>query len=274
MMPGIQERFEMVRPAIEAVGAALIRLRSTGISGKESFAGQLKTAVDKAAEAWLLEYILSFYPTDCILAEETFEEKGDVWAAPSAFWTVDALDGTRSFVEGFDGFCVQVAYIVDGTPVLGIIHEPVRQVTYWAIRGGGAHKQRLDEKPQKLCLPPYSSWPSQSVFVDSTYPRGPIGQLLTLNNGQFLECGSIGLKICRVADGEAHVFAKALTFKIWDVAPGQLILTEVGGRLALWDDSDILYDTQQVYFDDLVAAPEGLFPLVVHQLSKLTSGEA
>jgi len=106
--------------------------------------------------------------------------------------------------------------------------------------------------------------------VDSTYPRGPIGQLLTLNNGQFLECGSIGLKICRVADGEAHVFAKALTFKIWDVAPGQLVLTEAGGRLALWDDSDILYGTQQVYFDDLVAAPKGLFPLVMQQLSKLT----
>ena len=270
----IQGRFKVARAAVEAVGAALMFLRGKDTSGWQSFGGQLKTPVDKAAEAWILEYIRSFYPTDRILAEESFEEKGECWDAPSAFWSVDALDGTRSFVEGFGGFCTQVAYIHDCAPLLGVIHEPVRKITYWAIRGYGAYKQHLGGKPQKLCLPLYSSWPSQSVFVDSTYPRGPVGQLLKINNGKFLECGSIGLKICRVADGEAHVFAKALTFKIWDVAPGQLILTEAGGKLALWGDLDILYNTQQVYFDDLVAASEGLFPLVVQQLSKLTSREA
>ncbi len=272
-LKSIQARFSVARAAVEAVGAALMSLRDKDTSTRESLGGQLKTPVDKAAESWIVTYILSFYPSDHILAEESFEEQGDLWDAPPAFWTVDSLDGTRSFIEGFDGFCVQVAYIVDGAPVLGIIHEPVRRMTYWAIRGCGAYKQRLDGKPQQLRLPVYSSWPTKPVFVDSTYPKGPIGQLLAAHNGQFLECGSIGLKICRVAEGDAHVFAKALTFKLWDVAPGQLLLGEAGGRLTLWDDSDIFYNTQQVYFDNLIAAPKGLFPVLVPHLSKLTSGE-
>ena len=273
-LQSIPVRFRVARDAVEAVGAALMFLRGRHNHGWESPGGQLKTPVDKAAEGWICGYILGFYPTDRILAEESFEGENHTWDAPSAFWTVDALDGTRSYIEGFGGFCVQVSYVVGGVPLLGIIHEPVRQVTYYATRGCGAYKQHLNGKPQKLCVPCYSSWPSRPVFVDSTYPKDTIGQLLALHDGQFLECGSIGLKICRVAEGEAHVFAKALTFKIWDVAPGHLILAEADGRLTLWDGPDIHYDTQQVYFDNLVAAPEGLFPLVVQQLSKLTSGEA
>ena len=82
-----------------------------------------------------------FYPADAILAEEAFEQKKAAWTAPASFWTVDALDGTASFVDGFEGFCIQAAYIVDGAPVLGVIHEPVRQMTYWAIRGAGAYRR-------------------------------------------------------------------------------------------------------------------------------------
>ncbi len=272
-LQSIQARFSIARATVEAVGAALMSLRDKDTFARESLGGQLKTPVDKAAESWIVTYILSFYPSDRVLAEESFEEQGDPWDAPSAFWTVDSLDGTRSFIGGFDGFCVQVAYVVDGAPVLGIIHEPVRQMTYWAIRGHGAYKQQLNSKLQRLHLPVYSGWPTRPVFVDSTYPKGPIGQLLAAHNGQFLECGSIGLKICRVAEGDAHVFAKALTFKLWDVAPGQLLLDEAGGRLTLWDGSDIFYNTQQVYFDNLIAVPESLSPVLVQRISKLTNGE-
>jgi 3'-phosphoadenosine 5'-phosphosulfate (PAPS) 3'-phosphatase len=85
-------------------------------------------------------------------------------------------------------------------------------------------------------------------------------------SGEFIECGSIGLKICRVADGSADVFAKELTFKLWDVAPGDLILREAGGRLGLWTGEAIPFNTKQVYFENLLAAPSGLFELVMEEL--------
>lgn len=270
----IEDRLRVARTAAEAVGAALMQLRGHVPFKGESSGDQLKTPVDKAAEAWILAYILSFYPTDCILAEESFEGKNSHWDVPPAFWTVDALDGTRSFVGGFDGFCVQIGYISDGVPVLGIVHEPVRRITYWGIRGQGAYRQPLDGGAQRLCLPLYSAWPLSSVFVDSTAPSGIVGELLALHNGRHLECGSIGLKICRVAEGEAHVFAKALTFKLWDVAPGQVVLAEAGGKLALWDGSDILYGSGRIYWENLVVAPGGLLSLTVQDLSALSIREA
>jgi len=241
-------------------------LRGKDTSSRQSSGGQLKTPVDKAAEEWVVRYILSFYPTDRILAEESFEEKGGVWDAPSAFWTVDALDGTRSFVKGFDGFCVQVAYVEAGQVKLGVVHEPVQHVSYWALEGQGAFRQTEHGECQRLQVQHPISWPPKPVFVDSTRPNGLVARLMANHSGQFLECGSIGLKICRVADGTAHVFTKALTFKLWDTAPGDLILQEASGRLGLWSGKRVPYGGKQVYFENLLAASRPLFELAVLEL--------
>lgn len=267
-LQSIQGRFRVARAAVEAVGAALMFLRGKDTSCWQSFGGQLKTSADRAAEGWIVEYILSFYPTDSILAEESFEEKGGVWDAPSAFWTVDALDGTRSFVEGFDGFCVQVAYVEAGQVKLGVVHEPVRHASYWALEGQGAFRQTEHGECQRLQVQLLTGWPPRPVFIDSTRPNGPVGRLMANHSGQFSECGSIGLKICRVADGTAHVFAKALTFKLWDTAPGDLILQEAGGRLGRWSGERVPYGGRQVYFENLLAASRTLFDLAVLELSR------
>ena len=48
----------------------------------------------------------------------------------------------------------------------------------------------------------------------------------------YLECGSIGLKICRVAEGHADFFVKDVPVRDWDVAAPQLVLEEAGGQLS------------------------------------------
>ena len=217
----------------------------------------------------MVEYLRSIYPGDAFLAEEAFEQKSSVWTAPPAYWTVDALDGTASFVDGFAGFCIQVAYIVDGKPMLGVDHEPMNRTTYWAIRGAGAYRQRARGKPQKLSLTPVRRWPRRPVFIDSTPPKGAVGRLFTIRSGRFLECGSTGVKICRVAEGKAQVLAKPNRYKLWDIAPGHLILNEAGGHLALFDGSEVSYSTKEVHLPNMLASPKGLFSTLVKELAQL-----
>ena len=69
------------------------------------------------------------------------------------------------------------------------------------------------------------------------------------------------MKICRVAEGKAQVLAKPNRYKLWDIAPGHLILAEAGGRLSLWDGSDVPYQTTEVHLPNMLAAPKGLLPL-------------
>lgn len=256
------ERLAIARQAVESAGAALLRL-PRGVRAEEK-GDQLKTAADQAAEGWVIGYLNAHFPGDRILAEEEFEARTTGWDAPSAYWTVDALDGTRSFVDGFDGFCVQVAYIEDGTVRIGVVYEPVLDQTYFATLGGGAFRQRRGELPQQLAS---RRWTERPRFVDSTQPSGLAGEWYTRHAATFMELGSIGLKICRVADGSADVFLKALGFKLWDVAPGGLILAEAGGQLGLWDGSPVAFDGALVRFRDIVATHADLFDEVVRELS-------
>jgi 3'(2'), 5'-bisphosphate nucleotidase len=268
-MPGkeLQSRLAAARDAVEALGPALLRLRQGRTYARYLSGDPYKTSADRAAEAWMVEYLTSIFPETAVLAEEAFEQKQAPWTAPPAYWTIDALDGTASFVDGYDGFCVQVAYIVDGAPVLGIVHEPVRRMTYWATRGGGAYRQGPRRQPQQLRLEPVVRWPRRPVFIDSTRPKGAAGRLFAARGGRFLECGSTGVKICRVAEGKAHVLAKSNRYKLWDIAPGHVILAEAGGQLALWDGSEIPYHTTAVHIPNMLAAPAGLLPSLVDELA-------
>ena len=267
----LQSRLAAARDAVEALGPALLSLRRRKTYARYLSGDPYKTSADRAAESWVVEYLSSIFPTDAFLAEEAFEQKQAPWTAPVAYWAVDALDGTASFVDGFDGFCVQAAYIVDGAPVLGVVHEPARRATYWALRGAGAYRQGPRGKAQKLKLKPIQTWPRHPVFIDSTLPKGPAGSLFSQRSCRFLECGSTGVKICRVAEGKAQVLAKPNRYKLWDIAPGHVILTEAGGRLALWDGSEVPYHTTAVHIPNMLAAPEGLFPLLVDELARLKS---
>jgi len=71
------------------------------------------------------------------------------------------------------------------------------------------------------------------IFIDN-YPE-PIPEIQLLMNknpySRYLECGSIGLKICRVAEGQANIFFKNVVLKDWDLVPPGLIIQEAGGSL-------------------------------------------
>ena len=57
------------------------------------------TEVDQAAEAAIIETLLTAYPGHGILAEESGSEHG---AKDSEFvWIIDPLDGTTNFIHGF-----------------------------------------------------------------------------------------------------------------------------------------------------------------------------
>jgi 3'(2'), 5'-bisphosphate nucleotidase len=84
--------------------------------------------------------------SDVIISEEgdtTFTTQGAATgsvkgAAPSRFWLVDPLDGTRDFIAKLDTFVVCIALIENGEPILGVIHSPVTDEIWWAEKGNGA----------------------------------------------------------------------------------------------------------------------------------------
>ena len=57
---------------------------------------------------------------------------------PGEWWSVDAVEGNVNHVHGQPQWCVSIALIRDGVPVLAVVRQPAADLTYTAVRGGGA----------------------------------------------------------------------------------------------------------------------------------------
>ena len=67
-----------------------------------------------------------------------------------AFWCIDPMDGTLAFTRDQPGFSVSIALVArDGTPLLGVVYDPVQKTLYHGVLGGGAYRngERLSALP-------------------------------------------------------------------------------------------------------------------------------
>lgn len=250
----LKKRLDLVKLACISLGEALLKCRSQRdiIKTKLMFSGQLKSVLDVAAENWIINFLQAGYPKDNFLAEERYETSPKYFKSSKNYWLIDALDGTKSYFENYETFCIQAAFVQGGRPVLGIVHAPLLEKTYWALRGGGAY---LKERTRHKRIFVAKNRLNNLSYIDNR----PVAEqkakfLQSINVKRFIEAGSFGLKICQVAEGKADIFFKPVEFKIWDTAPGDLILQESGGIISLLNGRRIDYSGRRIYQHGLIAA--------------------
>jgi 3'(2'), 5'-bisphosphate nucleotidase len=192
-----------------------------------------KTDADWRAHQLIADGLTQLFPSVEIISEESPVHTN---TRPSAYWLIDPIDGTASWYHGFDGFVTQAAFITNGQPLYGIIHAPIAEKTWSAVRGDGAY---LNGSRMPLLKPN-----QRLIMTDNTpIPHGvtkDIAALLSVTD--YLESGSLGLKSVLIADGTADLFVKDVCVRDWDLAPSAVILHEVGGRLSLTNGDPYVFD--------------------------------
>lgn len=210
---------------LHRTGELLLDSRSTGGFTCHREGAVVSASVDTDAHHFLVRALSALSPGVPVLSEE--DPQGRTGERPNLYWLIDPLDGTASFVDGFPGFVTQAALVRDHRPALAGVYAPVLNETFLAESGGGATR---NGKRLKIEARPADKW----VLTDNyPAPRGIAADLIhDWNIPGYLECGSIGLKICRVAEGKADLFVKDVPVRDWDVAAPQLVLEEAGGQLS------------------------------------------
>jgi len=106
-----------------------------------SYASQVVTAVDKACEVAILDYLLpSCEKYNLALISEETNDDGSRFNK-AYFWCIDPMDGTLAFINRYPGFSVSIALVAkDGTPIIGVVYDPSKNTLYHAIKGRGAFK--------------------------------------------------------------------------------------------------------------------------------------
>jgi len=106
--------------------------------GGNTLASQVVTEVDLRSQQIILDTLspsLERYHLG-LLTEEGADDHSRF--ERDFFWCVDPLDGTLCFTENQPGFSISIALVSkEGVPQIGVVHDPIQQKTYHAIKGGG-----------------------------------------------------------------------------------------------------------------------------------------
>jgi myo-inositol-1(or 4)-monophosphatase len=202
--------------------------------------------VDQAAEAVIIETLLTAYPGHGILAEESGREHG---AKNSEFtWIIDPLDGTTNFLHGFPVYCVSIALAHRGVVQQAVVYDPTRNDLFYASRGRGAY---LNDK--RLRVSKRTRLADSLIGTGFPFRRGDNFQrYLKMFEAVMTQCaglrrpGAAALDLCYVAAGWYDGFFET-GLNPWDMAAGSLIITEAGGLVGNFTgESDFLYQRELV----------------------------
>jgi inositol-phosphate phosphatase/L-galactose 1-phosphate phosphatase/histidinol-phosphatase len=89
------------------------------------------TAADRGAEKVMRRLIEIAFPAHGIIGEEFGRQNADA----DYVWVLDPIDGTKSFISGVPLFGTLIALAYQGTPVLGVIDQPIAQERWVGITG-------------------------------------------------------------------------------------------------------------------------------------------
>ena len=207
---------------LQRVGEECVTPRFGSLSSGEVSRKQLHapvTVADREAEERLTQELRRAYPTAVVAGEEAVAaEPALVRRAEQAehAFVVDPVDGTRQFVRGSADHAMMLAELREGEVVRSWIWQPQHRRSYVAERGAGAWCDG-----RRLAAPDPDGL---SDVVSSVWPRRVLGAVRTLRRTGTC----CGIDYPRLAEGEADV-AVFWSPRLWDHAPGSLLLTEAGG---------------------------------------------
>ena len=234
--------FQAIQFAEEAA-QNIMMVRERGYAITVKLDGSLVTDADRISQDIIVSGLRKATPDIPVIAEEsTIQTPAPTppTVVPSSFWLVDPLDGTREFVDGRDEFVVNIGLVQNHRAILGAVAVPALNELYFAVVGKGAWKcvdGRVDPIHTRMA-PPYGLVVLISRFCASD------ARLEAILGGQRvakrIRMGS-GLKLCRLAEGNADLYPRPGRTMEWDTAGPQAVVEAAGGRVETWDSRQLTY---------------------------------
>ena len=243
----IEQLLQIARSAGDAV-MAIYASGSTEIQHKED--ASPVTKADLSAHRILAAQLAPLLPDCPVVSEE--DAGSQVFRQHNGrFWLIDPLDGTKEFIARNGEFTVNIALIVDGQSVLGVVYAPAMDAMYWGGLGLGAFRCVANEK---VAIKVSASEASSCRVVASKNHLNDATQSFIERLGavSLIQAGS-SLKFCRVAEGAADIYPRLAPTCEWDTAAAQAVLEGAGGAVLDLDGQPLLYGKPNVLNASFIA---------------------
>ena len=148
-------------------------------------------------------------------------------------WIVKTLDGTKNFLHGIPHFAISIAYEERSELIAGMVYDPLRDETFWALKGKGCYlnnrRLRVSARRNLDSAILASNCPEQKI---TPKPETLATQVMEMNlTAGFRLSGAVALDLAYVAAGRYDVFWN-LQSTPTDMAAGIVLVREAGGLLS------------------------------------------
>ena len=235
--PAVNVAVRAARAAGQIILRYMNRLDSLEVIEKQRH--DYVSEVDKMAEAEIIRELKRAYPRDAILAEES----GQIGKSRNV-WAIDPLDGTHNYLRGFPHFCVSIALLEGGEPVIGVVYDPLRDELFTASKGDGAYlndrRIRVGKRENLGGALLTTGFPyRQRRHLDAQLG---MTRALLAEAEDIRRTGSAALDLAYVAAGRLDGYFE-IGLYTWDMAAGCLLVREAGGRYCDFTGRDGIPET-------------------------------
>jgi myo-inositol-1(or 4)-monophosphatase len=249
----IDERFKFARDLIQEAGELALdyfrRLDTLRVHRKGP--QDMASEADLNTELLIRDRLKEKFPDDAFLGEETGRTE---FALGQGIWVVDPIDGTQPFISGLTGWCVSIAFVLNGTLELGLVFSPARGELFAGRRGAEA---TLNGKPIRVSQ---ATQMTDGVVAVGYSPRVKPEDFLAFfsellaQGAMFYRDGSGALALCYVACGRLIGYVEP-HINSWDCLGALAVIQAAGGTISDFLSNDGLWKGNR-----LVAGPPALYP--------------
>jgi myo-inositol-1(or 4)-monophosphatase len=247
--------FETVRQAGE-LGLALSKQNVRRWNKPD---GSTVTEADLQIDALLKAKLVSARADYGWLSEETPDTANRL--DKQRLWIADPIDGTNAFVNGTDGWCIGVALIENGRPILSALYRPAAKEFYWAAKGVGAFCNDTQLAPRDGTTLEGTDLLGTGRAAKCLIPFGVNG-----NNAPQIP---LLLRLAYVAAGRTDIALSFGNKNDWDLAAGDLLIEEAGAKLTDHDGLKYTYNKPNPWQNGLAAAGQNRHTILMQKLEKL-----
>ncbi len=154
------------------------------------------------------------------------------------FFLIDPIDGTSSFINNSDEFCINIALIQNNKPVFGLIYAPIYQggiavfnnhlneVIFYSHQSHQFKKinyQKSSNNHLKIVTSTRTKNEDVNIFVKQYYPN-------FLNNYSLIKLSS-AIKFITIIDNTAQIYLHFRKSMEWDIAAGHALINLINLHL-------------------------------------------
>jgi len=238
--------------AVEEASLAILKIYNSNFEVEIKEDNSPVTEADKASSTIILKHLL---PTGIpIISEEEEKIAYKDRQNSKEIWLVDPIDGTKEFIKRSGQFCISIALIRSGKPILGMIASPTESKILFGGDDIGAYsipygtKNYLD--PEWKIQPKRTKIDKVILHSNSGFSGSVVKfvRLLEMKYGKLevVKKGS-ALKFFDLTKGEADFYVRLAPTMEWDIAAGQAIYEAVGGEVVHFETREpLVYNKPQL----------------------------